>query len=172
MAMRRRKKGGSKLLMIGAMMTAIMIAPTTIMLGIGMLPTIVAYFMNKRRNKIRTLTIGAMNLAGCMPYVYELWLGGHDFNISVQIVMDPQVIIIMYAAAGLGYVIDWAVSGFVSVMLYEKGQARAREVEKLRDGLVDRWGEKVTGKIPLDSRGFPLDADMDMDRTPKNENKI
>jgi len=172
MTTKRRKKSQSKVLLIAGMMTAIMIAPTTIMLAIGMLPTIVAYFINKRGSRVRALAIGAMNLAGCMPYVYELWLGGHDFSNSLHIVMNPQVVIVMYAAAGVGYVIDWAVSGFVSVILYERGQTRMKEIEKRRQALVERWDKKVTGRIPLDAHGFPVNEEMDMEREPTNKNKI
>lgn len=169
--MAKKRKAGDLILKIAGMMMAIMIMPTTLMLVIGMLPTLVVYFISYRQ-RARVITIGAMNLAGCMPFVYGLWLGGHDFSRSISIIMDPQAILIIYAAAAVGYVIDWAVAGVVAAMVYETGKRRQKDIEKRLEGLIDRWDEKVTGTQELDSYGFPLEGGLNSDRDSANTHKM
>lgn len=130
--------------------------PTTIMVCIGMLPTFVAFLTQKKDTRIRALTIGAMNMAGCSPYLLQLWVEGHSFDNSFSIILDPRTIIIMYMCAAIGYVIDWAVTEFVSSLLYERGLKRKDEMKEHQEAMIERWGEKVTGRYELDEDGFPL----------------
>lgn len=131
---------------------------SSILLFVGMLPTIVAALVERSRKKTRALTVGAMNLAGCMPYLLELWRGGHSIEKALAIVTDPKTITVMYIAALIGYSIDWAISKIVSGYLYQKGLAREKAISDRQANLVERWGEEVTGMIPLDESGFPIIA--------------
>lgn len=166
--MAKKRKFSDLLLKIAALMMAIILLPTTVMLAIGLLPTIVVYFV-LRRSRMRTITIGAMNLAGCMPFVFTLWMGGHDFKDAMEIILNPETIIIIYACAGVGYVIDWAVTGIVAAMMYERGKARQKDVQKHLEKMIERWGDKVTGVYQLDSYGFPLEGSVKDNSKPKHE---
>ena len=51
--------------------------PTIILLGLGMIPTFVAFKIDPyRRLRYATRCVGSMNLTGAMPYVLQLWGGG------------------------------------------------------------------------------------------------
>jgi len=154
--MSKKHKMQNTVLKVSGMMVAIVFAPTTIMFLIGMLPTVVAAFVN--RHRIRILTVGALNFAGCVPFVYQLWLTGHSFDNAIILLAKPENIIVMYVAAAVGYLIDWAVTGVVAAMMYEKARARKKEIKARLEVLVERWGQKVTGAMQLDAYGFPLDG--------------
>ncbi len=135
---------------------SILFLPTTMLLVIGMLPTPAASLIDKKRQSSKMMTVGAMNLAGCTPFLMELWRHGNSFEKSFDIISDPKTIIIMYAAAGVGYMIDWSMTGLTSSMLYQRGVQRQEEIKKRQTALEERWGETVTGKVALDEDGFPI----------------
>lgn len=160
MAHVKKKRGiGIKARIFGIMtlILAIMFVPSAIMLGIGMLPTIIAATIDRTKAGIKALTVGAMNLAGCTPFLIKLWTEGNKVDVSLSIIAQPQTIVVIYGAAAAGYLIDWAMTGLVAGIMVKQGESRQKEIARLQADMVRRWGPEVTGEIPLDSYGFPLD---------------
>lgn len=149
----------TQVLLIFVFLAMIAAMPTTIMLFLGMLPTMVAIFVDRTHEKTRALSVGAMNLAGCSPFILQLWTTHHAVENAMAIISDPRTIVVMYCAAGVGYIIDWAVSGLVGGMMIHRAKARREQIRKIQASLVERWGREVTGEIPVDAQGFPLAID-------------
>lgn len=154
---KQKKSGwGLQVIMIFGLLAAVLFMPTTILLVVGMLPTVVAALID-RKGGARAITVGALNLCGCIPFLMDLWTKGHTSALSVSLITDPLTIIVMYAAAGIGYMIDWALSGIVATILVQRSTSRLEAVRKRQADLVARWGKEVTGELPLDAEGFPVD---------------
>ncbi len=147
---------GPRLVIILGVLISVLFLSTTVMLCIGMVPTLVVAFVNFGKKKAKAITVGAINFAGCSPFVFELWTTGRDMANSLNIVLDANTIMIMYGAAMVGYIVEWALTGIVAGIMREKGKGKLKSIKKRQAELVDRWGKKVTGAIPLDERGFPL----------------
>lgn len=159
------KKGAKKrrfgirglFLIIILMFAGIVFHPTTILLLIAMLPTIVALAVDRTTKGLQGLTVGAMNLAGTSPYLLRLWEGGQTLDLSLSIILKPQTIIVIYALAGAGYMLDWAVSGFVRTLMVQRAESRLKQIKKEQSEMVKRWGREVTGELVLDEWGFPIE---------------
>lgn len=132
--------------------------PVAVILFIGLLPTFVAFYADRNKKKIKPITVGAMNIAGCMPFIMELWTTDMSMSKALSIIVDPMAIIVIYSAAGVGYLIDWAVTMLVANFLYQRGGSRKNTIEKRQAELIERWGEEVNGKIPIDHEGFPVEG--------------
>lgn len=167
MARKKRKNLGwrGQLLLIFAALSAIAAVPTTVMLFFGLLPTAVAVFIDRTREGTRALCVGAMNIAGCSPFIFQLWTGGHTVENAVSIITDPRTIIVMYSAAGVGYIIDWTISGLVGGVMVQRAQAKRQQNIKIQKSMVERWGREVTGEIPVDSQGFPIGGEASADHS-------
>ena len=161
--MARRKKAPlgwrGRVLGIAFLVLGIVFIPSAILLCVGMLPAAIALLVDRSGKAVRGLTVGAMNLAGCSLFLVQLWTHGNKVETALSIIANPQTIIVIYNAAAAGYMIDWALTGIVSTLMVQKGQARQKEIAKIQTQLVERWGPEVTGEIPLDSYGFPLNSD-------------
>lgn len=154
-----KKKGkswSSQILLVFALLTMVIFMPTTILLLFGMLPTVVAAVVD-RKGGTRAITVGSMNLAGCIPFLLDLWTSGHTAANAVSLITNPSTIVVMYAAAAIGYMIDWALSGIIATIMIQRTTARLEAIRKRQDELIERWGPEVTGDIPVDPDGFPLD---------------
>lgn len=147
----------SRILLIVFLITAVVFVPTTALLFVGMIPTFVVRLVDNSRERTKVLTIGFMNFAGCFPYWIDLVREGHTLDASVSIITQPMTIVVMYAAAAAGYVIEWGVTGVVSNMMVQRGHKRISDIKDLQERMVKRWGPEVTGDLPLDAQGFPID---------------
>ena len=143
---------------------AVVFLPSTFLLSISMLPTYVAALVDKGKRRTKAVTVGAMNLAGTLPFLLELWMQGHNFDKAFSITMDASAIVVIYSAAAVGYVIDWVMTGVVSKFLLQRGKSRIKGIEKRQEELVERWGKEVTGDVAVDQYGFPLAKTKDSDR--------
>ncbi|MGB4057750.1 MAG: hypothetical protein WBK77_06675 [Alphaproteobacteria bacterium] len=140
----------------GLIMAGVFYSVTTLLL-VGMMPTAVAFIVDNSRAKTKVITVGAMNLAGCVPFLLELWTHGHSLGDVMKIIADPKAIVVMYSAAAIGYIIDWSLTSVIAAVLYQRGLARQAAIKKRQGELVSRWGEEVTGTIPLDEQGFAIE---------------
>ncbi len=157
-ASKKKKSPGWKahLLLTCFVICAVLFIPTTVILLAGMLPTFVAAYTDRTKERMRGITIGAMNIAGCTPFIMKLWTTEHTLDNSLNILSDPMTWVIMYAGAGIGYCIEWALVGSVSVFMVERANLRIKSINKKQEDLIERWGAEVSGDIPLDESGFPL----------------
>ena len=105
--------------------------------------------------------MGSLNLAGCTPFLLSLWDTGHNIDNAIIIVTNPLSIVVMWSAAGMGYMVDAALSGIVGTILTERAKVRITDIHEYRKQLVERWGEEVTGETLLDSYGFPVERKTD-----------
>ena len=154
---------GLQVMALCGLVTAFVFMPTTAMLCIAMLPTLAAGLSDRIRGETRALTIGAMNIAGATPFLLNLWSTGHNLDNALSIIMEPRTIIVVYSAAGVGWIIDWAVAGVVATIMLQGGTKRLADIKERQAALVERWGPEVTGDLPLDTYGFPLEAVDDED---------
>jgi uncharacterized membrane protein YiaA len=155
---RKSKKIGFKGFFLGffTILAMVIFTPTTAILLVGMLPTFVAYLVDRSLEKNKTFTIGAMNFAGCFPYLLGLWTGENTLQVALNYLENPQTIIVIYAIAAMGYIINYMVTLGVSSILVQKSKMRIEKIDKEKQSLKDRWGEKVNGKYDLDEHGFPI----------------
>lgn len=157
----KKKTLRGRFLLAGFLLTSLAILPTTVLFFIGMLPAIICRFVDRSHLKQRTLTVAFMNFAAVFPSWYKMVTQDHTFEHTVNILTEPVNIVIMYGGALLGYMIDWGVSGIVSSMVVQKGQNRLRKIKELQSDLISRWGDEVSGDVPLDAQGFPLQQKQD-----------
>ena len=154
---KKSNSGKLQLFLVLILMLSIAFLSSAVILFIGLMPMFVAFFVDRSENKTKAVTVGAMNLAGCMPFLMELWTTEPTMAKAFSIVLDPMAIIVMYSAAGVGYIIDWALTLIIANLLYQRGVSRKKAIEKRQEELIERWGEEVSGRLVLDQDGFPLE---------------
>ncbi len=148
----KSKKGRSeklslkaRLLMIFIIMVGLVFLPTAMLLFFGMIPSMVAFFIGGKGVGARASTISAMNLAGCVPFIFKLWSMGNDFETSFNIITNINYMAIIYVSALFGYLIDWVMTGLMSSFLYQKGINRMKAIKKRQELLIEQWGKEVAG---------------------------
>lgn len=157
---KKKKKASApdRILLVIFLITAVVFVPTTFMLFIGLMPTIVARLVDRTKERTKVLTVGFMNFAGCAPFWLQMVRDGHTLEVALNIMTQPSTVVVMYSAALAGYLIEWAMTGVFASLMVQKGQKRLEDIKNLQAELVKRWGVEVTGEIPLDAQGFPIET--------------
>lgn len=147
----------TQLVLISALICSVVFSSMSVIMAVGMIPTIVCGVVDRSKYRLRTWTVGAMNFAGCAPFMMEVWKKGATIELSLKYISEPRTVVVMFFAASMGYVIDWAMTGMVSSIMVQRGKSRLKDIHKQQKELVERWGAEITGLIALDEFGFPKD---------------
>ena len=147
-----RAQGGqdsAKMLAGLALIASLFVAlPTVMVLAFGLVPTLVAFLIDPYKRKYCTRCVGALNVAGVVPYLLRLWSEGTNSIEDVVLILgDPLSWMVMYAAAGLGWLLYLGLPSVISVYLTIKSEQRSRTLKSRQAELVDIWGEEVTGVV-------------------------
>ncbi|CAO3357778.1 hypothetical protein [Azospirillum melinis] len=160
MARNKKKKGGALTLILLIVPAALIVHPTTILFGIGMIPTIVAYVVDRDPDKSAPITVGGLNFCGCMPFAIDLWKHQHTLGAVAKILADPLSWLVMYSAAAVGWGIYYGIPPLVAGMEVSRAEKRVEVLKQKKVALVQEWGPDVAGDYFDESGGMEPDAEM------------
>lgn len=140
---KRPRRKGVFLPLFGAVLVAIALLPTTIVLAAGMLPTLVAWIVDRDDEKYAPITVGVMNLCGVLPGLLELWTSGHRIGTATDLIMDPYVLLWAFGAASVGWAIHMGIPPIVGMWHGWRTKNRIAELEDRQRQLVEEWGREI-----------------------------
>ena len=147
----QRQRGRSSLTWVLLVFTFLMVvaSPTVIVLFFGLLPTVVAYIIDRTKGKSATFCVGSINFVGVFPYIIALWTDKNTVDAALASISDIFVMLVMYSAAAFGWLLFLAmpsvVSSFVLVLQERKvAQLRAEQKE-----LIEEWGPDVAALVEM-----------------------
>jgi hypothetical protein len=146
---RGRRSSNSAAITLGVMIVsglALTALPLCLLLLAGLLPTAVAVVVDRHRRRYLARTVGAMNLAGVAPGALRMWETGISFSSLQQIIDSPVSWLVMYGAAGIGWVLYFCVPPIVAMVVEVKVDETKRRLEGRAKVLVEEWGDEVTGR--------------------------
>lgn len=153
MARRRKKKGGMLTLILLIIPAGLIVLPTTILFGIGMIPTIVAYVVDRDPEKSAPITVGGLNFCGCMPFAIDLWKHQHTLGAAAKIFADPLAWLVMYGASAVGWGLYYGIPPLVAGLEVARAEKRVEVLKGKKVALVQEWGPDVAGDCFDESGG-------------------
>ncbi|MBE7637951.1 hypothetical protein GUA87_13925 [Sneathiella sp. P13V-1] len=134
---------------------AVVAPPTIIVLTVGMIPSIVATFVNPSRVKGSIAAMTALNLAGVVPVIGFLWERGHTIDQAMRLLTDVFMWLLMFGGAGIAAFLLWGVPIVVQGVYEVQARHLVGKLEKRRMKMIEEWG----GRIVEDSKtGVPGSA--------------
>lgn len=138
-----QKRSTAFLYVMLAIPIGLMIIPTMIVLAVALVPTGVAFIMERGKGYYGGLTVGAMNLAGAAPYLADLWTEGHTIALAVGIITDVFAWMMFYGAALFGWAIFSTTPSAVSAFMTMTAGNRIAGMRAQQKELVMKWGPDV-----------------------------
>ncbi len=120
-----------------------MIIPTVVVLAVALVPTGVAFVLERGKGYFGGLTVGAMNLAGAAPYLADLWFDGHTVPAAIDIITDVFAWLAFYGASMFGWAIYATMPAAVSAFLTMTAGNRIAALRTQQRELVQKWGPDV-----------------------------
>ncbi len=150
-AQQQKAKGGGtgKLVMTGLFMLPVIavLLPSCIVLTVNMVPTFVAYVVDKSHEKYLAITVGLLNACGTVPALAKLWMQGQSYDAALDISGNPFHWLMAYGAAAIGWVVYLGLPPLLGHYYGITSQARLLNHRRKQEVLVGAWGEEVRGEI-------------------------
>lgn len=127
---------------IGLLVTA---PSALIILFVGMAPTAVAIFIDRDPQKFASISVAAMNFAGLSPTLVDFVLGAASFSRALELVSNVFVLVVIYGAAAVGWVLVLALPPAAAIVLGVITDSRIQALRKEQRRLIEVWGEDVAG---------------------------
>lgn len=127
-------------------MILLVLAPSALIVYlVGMVPTMVAIFIDRDPRKHASVSVAAMNFAGVSFYLVDFFAGTASFSRALELVSDVFVLAVIYGAAAGGWVMIMAMPPVTAVILTAMAESRIQSLRKEQAELVKNWGEEVAG---------------------------
>jgi hypothetical protein len=148
-----KKKGGKLGLYIGltvAGVAAFTMFPTVVLVMIGLIPTMVAFFVDKDREHSGAVAVGAMNCAGLTPFVIDLLIKGQSMANTFQILANPNSWLVILGASAIGQVIVSIVPQAMATLALAHSETRIKNLRNNIELLKTSWGPDVGTTKPVE----------------------
>jgi hypothetical protein len=116
----------------------------------GFIPTYVAFATDNDPEKSGAASVGAMNLAGIVPFLIDLWTKGQTPGNAFRILSEMNTWLVILGAAAIGQLIVYAVPQAIATLSQTHAEARIKALRKNLDMLKESWGPEVSTTKPVD----------------------
>ena len=146
---RKAKGGGGKPIVTGLLMLPVIavLLPSCIVLAVSMAPTIVAFVVDRSREKYLAITVGLLNICGTLPALAELWQQDQSYAAAFDLSVDPFHWLMAYGAAAIGWVVYLGIPPILGHYYATTSQVRLHSHRQKQQKLVEAWGEEVRGEV-------------------------
>ncbi|HEC90246.1 MAG TPA: acyl-CoA synthetase [Alphaproteobacteria bacterium] len=122
--------------------------PTVLLLFFGMLPSIVAFIVERTKPRYAAICVGAMNFSGVLPYLLDSWGGDHSVTEAMNMLTNVFSLMVMYSASAFGWLVFVAVPPVVVTFLAVINERRIAQLRKRQQEIIAEWGNDVAEEMP------------------------
>ncbi|MBT3400680.1 MAG: hypothetical protein HN420_11895, partial [Rhodospirillaceae bacterium] len=90
-----------------------------------------------------TLTVGAANVAGVAPFIFELLLSGPTMDRALAMLSDVFVVVVMFGTAGVGWLLVLGMPKIAAVYIDVTNEAKIKQMRREQKRLIEEWGDEV-----------------------------
>ena len=126
----------------------LLIVPTVIVLGVALIPTGVAFLMERGKGYYAGVTVGSLNLAGASPYLFDLWFKGHTVPAAIAIITNVFAWMMFYGAAMFGWAIYSTTPSLVSTFMTMTSGRRITALRAQQRELVQKYYFQEYDRLP------------------------
>ena len=136
------------------------LSPSSLMiLSLGMLPTLVAFFCDQTEHKYAVYCVGGLNFCGTLPFLLKL-ISDHTLSAAMNIMGNVFSLAIILGAAGFGWVLFLSIPPVISSFLIIMSDSRVKSLKITQQKIIDEWGSSVVEDNELGTNLDLSDKDM------------
>ena len=138
-----KSKGTKFATLLGLLMLTTVFMPTSMLLGVTMLPTLFSFLFDRSHGKSFTLTIGMLNLTAVVPSLITLWTTSHSISTANDIIADPRTWMTILGACGVGWLVFLAMPPIIKAYYEAVSASRIRTLRERQNTLRQEWGDEI-----------------------------
>jgi hypothetical protein len=117
-------------------------------LVVGLMPSIVAHYLDITRRRTRFHAVFACNMAGIVPYMAKILENiGNGNSYVTGLMSDSLNWLIIYSAAGFGWFLVYIVPIFARIFISIVNKGQVARIKLIQDGITKDWGDEVANTV-------------------------
>ena len=140
-------------LSVGFIVMVVMSLPSVMVIVFALLPTFVAFIVDRTPEKNALFCVGSLNLCGVLPYLIDLWTGDNSMDAAILILTDVFSLVVMYGASAFGWMIFQSLPPIIATFITVLAQSRITSLRSTQRKLIEEWGDIVA--TPQNSIDMP-----------------
>ncbi|NQU59897.1 MAG: hypothetical protein HQ512_02100 [Rhodospirillales bacterium] len=117
--------------------------PTVILLMFGLLPTIVAWVIDRSPQKYTMFCVFGMNFSGLLPFLMDIWFVEHSIDAATKIMSNVFDIMVIYGAAAFGWMLFVSLPPVITTFLTVMSERRVTVLKGNQRTIIEEWGDGV-----------------------------
>jgi hypothetical protein len=130
-------------LSFGFVIMVVMSLPSVMLIVFALLPTFVAFIVDRTPEKNAVFCVGSLNLCGVLPYLLDLWTGDNSMDAAILILTDVFSLVVIYGASAFGWMIFQSLPPVIATFITVLAQSRVSSLRSAQRKLIEEWGEIV-----------------------------
>ncbi len=135
----------SWVIIVPVVLIGLIFLPSAIVIGVAMIPTLVARVVDTSPGKRLSITVGGFNLIGALYFLHVVWAAGQGMDDIMPTLKDGFGWLCALVGAGIGWLVFGFMPGIFGKIAAAQTALRVRNITKEQDRLVAEWGETVRG---------------------------
>ena len=131
-----------------ALVSALIVLPTTIVVIFGLMPSFAALVVDEGRPRYLFRTVLGMNVAALLPYVEKLWLGSNDLSGAFAIVGDLYAWLAIYGGSAMGWLVFMSAPTLMTEWRKFNSERRVAKLKSRQKELISEWGAALPIEEP------------------------
>ena len=140
---KRKGKLPVTLFLVAIVVLGVFFKMTVIFILIGMLPSIVAWYIDNMERKPNFRIIMVCNLSGVAPFAANLIAEGNKTAHVMQMFSDFSAWFVIYSSAGIGWLLVWGCPYLIELCLEIGNFSRIAKLEGAQKKLIEEWGPEI-----------------------------
>ncbi len=137
-------------------LTAMMVSlPTVMLVFFGLLPSIVAWIIDRADQKYATSCVFGMNFSGLFPFLTDIWFKDHSVDAAVGIMTNVFDLFIIYGSAAFGWMMYIVLPPVITTFLSAMSDRRLDTLRTSQKKIIEEWGENVANVVDPLEPGSP-----------------
>ena len=133
------------LMVLTSMAIAIISVYSVVVLVFGLLPGLIAMVVDYDPRQYLSRIVISFNAVGVAPYILQILNSSVADMTAYQLIISPKTWLVIYASAGVGWVIYWMFPQIAMMLMPMQNKNRIESLNKELDELAEEWGEDVRG---------------------------
>lgn len=130
------------------LLTAMLISlPTVMLVFFGLLPSIVAWIIDRSEQKYATFCVLGINFSGLFPYLMDIWFKNHSVDAATEIMGNVFDLFVIYGAAAFGWMVFLTLPPIITTFLSVMSENRLKTLRETQKSIIEEWGEKVVSAV-------------------------
>lgn len=111
---------------------------------IGMLPSVVAYYLDRSEEHFTFRAIFACNLSGMLPFLGRLMFYGPNKGALYEITGETSTWVIIYGAAFVGWMLTRVTPILAQMLIGSMHNTQVQRLARAQNKIEKEWGSEVT----------------------------